>query len=300
MCRARLLTECVPIPLQAAIRGADGVGVYATDVTDEQWALLEPLLCAANKRGRRFGPDVRRVVNGILYVSYTGCQWRLLPVEFGPWTRVWSQFRRWSRNGTWARLLAELHRTVRRVAKRADATPSMVVVDTHLARGASTGGRTFHDRGGPYGATKGAKRAIAVDVTGLPLAARVLRAGTPENDTTAALLADLAAQGQDRRLELVLVDRGVSMRAAGKLGREHQLEVRRVGHEKKRRTFVPLPLAWRVVVAHGRLLRHRRLARSFENTVESATGWLQVACLVAALDAIFSPVPPWRRRRRAT
>ncbi len=261
--------------------------------------MLEPLLCSANKRGRRFGPDVRRVVDGILYVSYTGCQWRCLPVEFGPWTRVWSQFRRWSRNGTWARLLAELHRRVRRVAKRAEPTPSMVVVDTHLARGASAGGRSFHDRGGPYGATKGAKRAIAVDVTGLPLAARVLPASTHENKSTAALLADLAGQRQHQRLELVLVDRGVTARAAGKLGRQHRLKVRRVGHEQKRGTFAPLPLAWRVEVAHGRLLRHRRLARSFENTVASATGWLQVACLAALLDALFSPSPPWRRRPRA-
>ncbi len=170
----------------------------------------------------------------------------------------------------------------------------------NLARGASTGGRSFHDRGGPYGATKGAKRAIAVDVTGLPLAARVLAASTHENESTAALLADLAGRRQHERLELVLVDRGVTTRAADKLGREHQLEVRRVGLEKKRGTFVPLPLAWRVEVAHGRLLRHRRLARSFENTVASATGWLQVACLAAALDAIFSPSPPWRRRQRAS
>lgn len=80
--------------------------------------------------------------------------------------------------------------------------------------------------------------------------------------------------------------------------RDHDLEVRRVGHAQKRGTFVPLPLAWRVEVAHGRLLRQRRLARSFGNTLESATGWLQVACLAAALDAIFSPSPPWRRQTR--
>lgn len=71
-------------------------------------------------------------------MSRTGCQWRCLLAEFGPWTRVWSQFRRWSRNGTWARLLAELHRAVRVKANRADPTPSMIVVDTHLARGAPT------------------------------------------------------------------------------------------------------------------------------------------------------------------
>jgi putative transposase len=272
--------------------------VYPTNLTDEQWALLEPLICTSSKRGRRFTGDIRRAVDGILYVSHTGCQWRCLPSEFGPWTRVWSQFRRWSRNGTWARLLAELHRAVRVKANRADPTPSMVVVDTHLARGASNGGHTFHDRGGPYGATNGAKRAIAVDITGLPLAARVLPASLHENHTTAALLDELAEHDQDERLRLVIVDKGVTVPGAAKLGRTRGLEVRRVGHDNKPGTFEPLPLAWRVEVAHGRLLRQRRLARSFENTLESASGWLQVACLAAALDAIFSTSPPWRRRER--
>jgi putative transposase len=266
-------------------------------LTNAQWRLLKPFICVEGKRGRQFKSNIRKVVNGILYVSHTGCQWRSLPREFGPWTRVWSQVRRWSRNGTWARLLAELHRVVRAKANRAEPTPSMVVVDTHLARGASNGGRTFHDRGGPYGATNGAKRAIAVDVTGLPLAARVLPASLHENDTTDALLDEVARHNQDERLQLVLVDKGVTAPGAARLSRVRGLQVRRLGHDKKPGTFVPLPLAWRVEVAHGRLLRHRRLARSFENTLESATGWLQVACLVAALDSIFSPVPPWRRRR---
>jgi putative transposase len=227
------------------------------------------------------------VVNAILYVSHTGCQWRCLPSDFGPWTRAWSQFRRWSRNGTWATLLAELHTKVRKAAGRSESLPSMIVVDTHLARGASNGGKTFHERGGPYGATNGAKHAIAVDITGLPLAARVLTASTHENATTEALIADLVTRRQAERLELVIVDKGVTRPA-----------VRRVGHDEKPGTFIPLPLAWRVEVAHGRLLRQRRLARSFENTVDSASGWLQVACLAAVLDALFSESPPWRRRGR--
>ena len=105
----------------------------------------------------------------MLYVSHIGCQWRFLPESFGPWPRVWSQFRRWSRNGTWARALTVLHAAAREVDGRVDATPSMVVIDTHLSRGASNGGFTFRDRGGHYRRTKGAKRVVAVDVTGLPV-----------------------------------------------------------------------------------------------------------------------------------
>lgn len=74
-----------------------------------------------------------------------------------------------------------MHAAAREADGRAEPTPSMVVIDTHLARGASNGGMTFHDRGGPYGRTKGAMRIVAVDVTGLPLGALVVPASTHEN-----------------------------------------------------------------------------------------------------------------------
>lgn len=108
-----------------------------------------------------------------------GCQWRYLPESFAPWTRVWSPFRRWSRNGTWARALTVVHAVAHGACGPAEETPSMVVIDTQLARGASNGGLTFHDRGGPFGRTKGAKRVVAVDVTGLPVGALVVPASTP-------------------------------------------------------------------------------------------------------------------------
>ncbi|MET0837415.1 MAG: transposase [Marmoricola sp.] len=127
---------------------------YPSDLTDEQWDLLEPVFNAPGKRGRGHADDLRSVVNAMLYNSQTGCQWRFLPESFGPWTRVWSQFRGWSRNGTWARALTVLHAEAREADGRTEATPSMVVIDTHLARGASNGGFTFHDRGGPMAAPR--------------------------------------------------------------------------------------------------------------------------------------------------
>lgn len=221
---------------------------YASDLTDDQWLLLEPLLCPASKRGPKHGDDPRTVVAAMLHVTHTGCQWRwFLPAEFWKWTRVWSQFRRWSRNGTWSRVLEALHEQARRAEGRTELRPSMVVIYSQLARGASSGGLTFHDRGGPYGRTNGAKRVIAVDVTGLQLAARVVPASTSEQVCVEMLIDDLVASGQAERLELVLVDRGTSDTAA------------------------------------------RRLAKSFENTTMSATGWLQLACVAAALEAVSLP-----------
>src|SRR3954470_22037804 len=87
---------------------------------------------APGKRGRKHADDLRTVVDAMLYIAQTGCQWRYLPHSFEPWTRVWSQFRRWSRNGTWARALTVLHAAARGSDGRAERTPSMVVIDTHL------------------------------------------------------------------------------------------------------------------------------------------------------------------------
>lgn len=108
---------------------------YPSDLTDEQSALLDPVFNAPGKRGRKHADGLRGVLDAMLYIAQTGCQWRYLPESFGPWTRVWSQFRRWSRNGTWARALTVLHAAAREAHARAEATPSMVVIDTHLAGG---------------------------------------------------------------------------------------------------------------------------------------------------------------------
>ena len=167
----------------------------------------------------------------------------------------------------------------------------MVGIGTHLARGASNGGVTPHDLGGPYGRTNGAERVVAVDVCGLPVAARVVPASTPEARAVELLLEDMTAAGQAERLELVLVDRGTSKWAAARISARFGVEVRPVGWETPqpgaagRRVFRPIRHAWRVAVAHGRLGR-RRLAKSFENTTASGTGWLHVACISMLLRAV--------------
>jgi hypothetical protein len=97
------------------------------------------------------------------------------------------------------------------------------------------------------------------------------------------MLEHLTQHGFTARLELVSVDRGGRSDAARDLGREHDVEVRRVGWDDKQPVFRPIRHAWRVEVAHGRLGRSRRLAKSFEDTTTSATGWLQVACIAPTL-----------------
>lgn len=266
---------------------------YKTDLTDRQWELIKQVLSSPSKRGRRYSEDTRKVVNALLYLTHTGCQWRYLPEEFGPWTRVWSQFRRWCANDTLGLLLAELHKEARIIKGRGHVLPSLVVVDTHLARGASNGGVTFHNQGGPRGWTKGAKRVVAVDVTGLPLASFVVPAGTTESTCVEELATRLVKFGQDGRLEVLLADKDISAKTAKQLSLAHGFEVRRYGWGKQpvdpatgRKVFKPLRHAWKVEAAHAQIGKSRRLSKSFENTDKSATAWLNLACVVMVLNEL--------------
>jgi len=110
---SRVLRGCVPFGecIKSRDRHHQSVA-YSSDLTDAQWSLLEPLLVTPSKRGPKHGSDLRHVINAMLYISHTGCRWRFLPEDFRPWTRVWSQFRRWSRNGTWTRVLTAPARIV--------------------------------------------------------------------------------------------------------------------------------------------------------------------------------------------
>ena len=230
---------------------ADNEGVkarrYPTDLSDEQWDLLRPLLVDdPHKRGRKYGGDMRSLVDALFYMAHTGCQWRYLPTPFPEWTLVWSQFRRWSRNDTLGRVLVELHAQARVRLGRAERLPSLLVLDSSLARGASNGGPTFHTRGGPYGHTKGAKRVIAVEITGLPLGGLVVPASTTEVQGQELLLEQLADLGALDRLEKVMVDRGTQRGPAARLAKTFGVEVEVVGWDEHQPEFRPIPRAWRV------------------------------------------------------
>src|SRR5947209_16958918 len=90
---------------------------YATDLTDAQFALLKPLLPPAQHRGRPRA-NLRAVLNAILYLVRAGCQWRLLPHDFPPWSTVHTWYRRWRLDWTWPKMHEALRQQVRRRAGR--------------------------------------------------------------------------------------------------------------------------------------------------------------------------------------
>jgi transposase len=135
--------------------------MYPSDLTDAQWLKLGPLLKPPHRNhhpgGRPRKYELRRVVDGLLYVVKTGCQWRQLPANFPPWLSVHQQFRAWRDDGTWERVTGTLREQGRR-AKGRNATPSVAILDSQSARTALKGGGADTTRARKSKAANGTSR----------------------------------------------------------------------------------------------------------------------------------------------
>jgi putative transposase len=254
---------------------------YPSDVTDEQWALVEPLI-PVYPGGRPRTTDVRDVLDAILYLLRTGCQWRYLPKDFPPKSTVWRYFDEWRHNGTLGAIHDQLRDRVRRQEKpgqpRHTASIDSQSVDT------SSGGEAI-GRDNAKNVT-GRKRHIVVDSLGLVLAVLVTAADADDGAAAPEVLKQLAEQPVSK-LRRVYADSKYHNHALyGWVAENGSYELEIVRRPKGAQGWVRLPIRWTVERTFAWLSKCRRLSVDREKSTRSAEAMIRLAMIHVMLNRL--------------